>query len=117
MHSKALIIVTHIYAGVLLFVTRDSYSMEDRATAILNMRRHVRARFTDVRNNNTVAKEMWLFIQSVTNPNTVILDTAQISPIKRPKKRRKGDESEDDDDYKPEPVKHLGKSVKTRARQ
>ena len=97
---------------------RESYSVEDCAAAILNMRRHVRARFTDVRNNNTVAKELWLFIQSITNPESVVLDTVQISPIKsRTKKRRIGDQSDNDDDYKPEPVRHLGKIAKTRAKR
>ena len=110
-----MIVVT--YAGVLLFVMREPYSIEDRAAAILNMRRHVRTRFTDVRNNNTVAKEMWLFIQSIMSPETVILDTVQISPMKsKSRKRKKGDQSDDDDDYKPEPVKHLGKIVKTRTK-
>ena len=117
MYANALITVTHTYAGVLLFVMRESYSVEDRAAAILNMRRHVRARFTDVRNNNTVAKELWLFIQSITNPESVVLDTVQISPIKRSKKRRKGDLSDNDDDYKPEPVRHLGKITKTRTKR
>ena len=117
MYVNALVTVTHTYAGVLLFVMRESYSVEDCAAAILNMRRHVRARFTDVRNNNTVAKELWLFIQSITNPESVVLDTLQISPIKRSKKRRKGDLSDNDDDYKPEPVKHLGKITKTRAKR
>lgn len=73
------------------------YSYEERAKAILDMRKHVRTKFKDVRNNSAVGKELWNFVRSIEHPGSVDLDQVLIPPKSR--KKRKGADSDGDDEY------------------
>jgi hypothetical protein len=89
--------------------------IEQRADAIFRLRKAVRSEFKDIRNNSTVAKSMWNFIDTVDMNTTSALFNGYSEPSKG-KKKRKAD-SDEEDEYRPEPIKALGKTPSTRAKQ
>jgi hypothetical protein len=107
--------------GVLIYVLRKETS-EDRATAIYNLRKAVRAQFADIRNNNVVGKAMWGFVSSLrSNPSSLLLrgnGPGNYAENGRGKRRRKaGQDDSDNEEYRPTPIKNLGKTPKTRSKQ
>lgn len=81
--------------------------------AIHHLRTTVREEFQDIRNNTIVGKAMWLIINELTQNHTSSL--AYRDPSGRSRRKRKA-ESGDTDEYRPEPVKSLGKGLKTRSK-
>jgi hypothetical protein len=67
--------------------------------------------------NTKVGKAMWAIINHLqVNPNApVYLDHQPEKSAAKKRKRIKGDSS--DDEYKPDPVRHIGKPLKTRGRK
>jgi len=109
--------------GVLLHVLRHE-SQEARAKAVLHMRLRIREQFRDIRNNTFVGKAMWAFIDSVTGPaglkvldhrNGYSMDFEPTPSAKGRKKRQRDDEEEDE--YRPSPIKSLGKGAATRSQR
>jgi hypothetical protein len=101
--------------GALLFVMRD-YSHQGRAQTILNMRLFIRDKFRDVRNNGVVGKALWMYIRSITEPGSVSLDDVMLTQAKPSKRKRKAGDEDDEDEYKPSPIKSLGSAAKTRSK-
>ena len=90
--------------------------IEQKADAILRLRKSIRAEFKDIRNNNVVAKSMWSFVNTLgTNTSTALFNG--VGETSRGKKKRKAEDNDDDDDYKPEPIQALGKIPTTRSKQ
>lgn len=72
--------------------------------------------FKDIRNNTTVGKALWSHIGSLKQNPTRWLTSGSEEHTKG--KRKKRIETEDDDDeFRPDPVKSIGKPVKTRAKK
>ncbi|KAI6046100.1 hypothetical protein EDC04DRAFT_1872864 [Pisolithus marmoratus] len=109
--------VEFVFIGALLFVL-DDRTYEERANAILHMRLRIREQFRDVRNNGQVGKALWKFIDSVTGPSGLrILGNSSQSIRAAPsssKKRKQLDE--DEEDYRPSPVRSLGQGIGTRTK-
>ena len=102
-------------SGVLLFVMRKR-PIEQRADAIFRLRKAVRAEYKDIRNNSTVAKSMWHFINTMdmSTPNALFNGYGDTS---KGKKKRKAESDEEEDEYRPQPIKSLGKTPSTRSKQ
>ncbi|EIW83162.1 hypothetical protein CONPUDRAFT_121609 [Coniophora puteana RWD-64-598 SS2] len=115
--------VEFVFIGVLLHVLRHE-SQEARAKAVLRMRLRIREQFHDVRNNTTVGKALWAFIDSVTGPAGLkVLDRGngypmdiEPTPSAKGRKRRQRDH-EEEDEYRPSPIKSLGKAATTRSQR
>jgi|SRR6266550_3185038 len=96
--------------GVLLYKLRNR-SREERALAIHHLRTTIREEFQDIRNNTIVGKAMWIIINELTQNHTSSLAYRDSG---RSRRKRKADEGTDE--YRPEPIKTLGKGVKTRSK-
>ncbi|KIL68045.1 hypothetical protein M378DRAFT_191070 [Amanita muscaria Koide BX008] len=108
--EKRLAPVEFVFIGVLLYILRNR-SREDRGAAIYHLRTAVRAEFKDIRNNSLVSRAMWGYIHDMTkNP------TSSFAYRDNNKSRKKRKADDDGDEYRPEPVKTLGKAVKTRSK-
>ncbi|KAI6000605.1 hypothetical protein EDD15DRAFT_2193192 [Pisolithus albus] len=109
--------VEFVFIGTLLYILYDR-SYEARANAVLHMRLRIREQFRDVRNNGLVGKALWKIIDNITGPSgSQILGSNQHSiytPSSSAKKRKQLDE--DEDDYRPSPVRSLGQGTRTRAK-
>ncbi|PPQ98551.1 hypothetical protein CVT24_004042 [Panaeolus cyanescens] len=105
--------VEFIFIGVLLYCLK-SESRKVQSQAILTLRQTVRQEFRDIRNNSTVAKAFWSHIRVLENDPTtrLIPNTEGQSSVAKGKRKRKDD---NDDEYRPLPVKSLGKTAKTRS--
>jgi len=103
------------YLGVLLFVMRKR-PIEQRADAILRLRKSIRSEFKDIRNNSTVAKSMWNLINTMDMSTTTALFNGY-GETSKGKKKRKADTDEEEDEYRPQPIKVLGKTPSTRSKQ
>jgi hypothetical protein len=90
--------------------------IEQRAEAILRMRKAIRAEFKDIRNNSTVAKSMWNFINTV-DMNTPSALYNGYGETSKGKKKRKADTDDEEDEYRPQPIKSFGKTPSTRSKQ
>lgn len=101
-------------SGVLLYVMRKR-PIEQRADGILRLRKAVRSEFKDIRNNNTVAKSMWNFINTMdmTTTNALFNGYGESSKGKR---KRRANTDEEEDEYRPQPIKTLGKTPSTRSK-
>lgn len=106
--------VEFIFIGVLLYVMRKR-PIEQRADGILRLRKAVRSEFKDIRNNNTVAKSMWNFINTMdmTTTNALFNGYGESSKGKR---KRRANTDEEEDEYRPQPIKTLGKTPSTRSK-
>jgi hypothetical protein len=100
--------------GVLLFVMRKR-TIEQKADAIFRLRKAIRSEFKDIRNNSTVAKSMWNFINTVDMNTTSALFNGHGEKSKGKKRRAESDEEEDE--YRPQPIKTLGKNPSTRSKR
>ena len=98
--------------GVLLYKLRNR-SRDERAEAIYYLRKSVREEFKDIRNNGVVGKAMWAFINELCQNPTSSL--AYRDPSSKSRRKRKAD-PEDTDEYRPEPIRTLGKGLKTRSK-
>lgn len=65
--------------GVLLFVMAHA-SKEDRAKAVLDLRKNVRSKHKDVRMNTNCAKTIWAFIVNIQNGLSSAEDSETPSP-------------------------------------
>ncbi|KAH7913136.1 hypothetical protein BJ138DRAFT_1059555 [Hygrophoropsis aurantiaca] len=107
--------VEFVFIGILLYILRDS-SFAERAKAIYHMRLRIREQFVDIRNNSTVGKALWNYVDSVTGPQGLrVLDSGINAPGSSSKSRKRRYASDEDDDYRPSPVKSLGQATKTRS--
>lgn len=107
--------VEFLFVGVLLYTLRGA-SLEDRAKAIHILRKSVRSEFKDIRNNSVVGKAMWKHVGDLAvNPTSSGIFGGSSSSGKG-RKKRKVDYSEVDEEYRPEPVRSLGKPLKIRPR-
>ncbi|KAF8640100.1 hypothetical protein AX17_001338 [Amanita inopinata Kibby_2008] len=111
--GKRLAPVEFVFIGVLLFLFHDKSSQE-RAKAIYHLRVAVRHDFKDIRNNNVVGKAMWSYINNLTVRPTSPLIARDAKPLN--KARRKREPEDDGDEYRPEPVRNLGKGLQTRSK-
>jgi len=103
-------------AGVLLFVLRKQ-SHEVKARAIYSLRRTIREEFKDIRNNSNVGKAMWRHINSLNDrPNEPLKPNFTLLPSAA-KRKRMGKDDEDEDEFRPKPIKSVGRPPKTRAKQ
>lgn len=102
--------------GVLLFVMRKR-PIEQKADAIFRLRKTIRSEFKDIRNNSTVAKSMWNFINTVDMNTTSALFNGHGERSKGKKKRRAESDEEEEDEYRPQPIKTLGKNPSTRSKR
>ncbi|KAF8351390.1 hypothetical protein F5887DRAFT_1194897, partial [Amanita rubescens] len=109
--GKRLAPVEFVFVGVLLYKLRNR-SREERAVAIHHLRTTIREEFQDIRNNTIVGKAMWIIINELTQNHTSSLAYRDSGRSRR--KRKAGDP--DTDEYRPEPIKALGKGVKTRSK-
>lgn len=101
--------------GVLLYVLRKE-SIEDQAHAIHNLRTAVREQHDDIRNNGKVGKSMWDFIRTIrVNPTGPLIFRSSGGPVNQDFKKRKRKAGDEDEEYRPQPIKSLSKPVKTRA--
>ena len=98
--------------GVLLYKLRNR-PREERASAIYHLRKRIRDEFKDIRNNGVVGKVMWAIINELGQNHTSSL--AYRDPSTKSRRKRKAD-NEDADEYRPDPIKSLGKAVKTRSK-
>ncbi|KAJ7638889.1 hypothetical protein FB45DRAFT_904165 [Roridomyces roridus] len=96
--------------GVLLYVLRRS-SSEEKARAVHHLRSEIRRQFpSQVRFNAMVGAALWKLINDLKqHPIT------PATPGSTSKRRRKMSESEDEE-YRPAPVKSIGKGRQTRSR-
>lgn len=104
------------HKAVLLYQLRG-YTKDARAKAIYHLRKSIREQFADVRMNTKVGKAMWAIIDSLqVNPNAPVhLDHQPEKHVGKKRKRNNRLDSSDDE-YRPEPVRHIGKPLKTRGR-
>ncbi|KAF9446940.1 hypothetical protein P691DRAFT_672497 [Macrolepiota fuliginosa MF-IS2] len=114
--TKRIAPVEFVFIAVLLYQLRG-YSKEARARAIYHLRKSIREQFVDVRMNTKVGKAMWVIINSLqVNPNAPVhLDHQPEKPVAK-KRKRGGRVESDGDEYKPEPMRNIGKPLKTRGR-
>jgi hypothetical protein len=98
--------------GVLLYALRHR-TYEERANAIFDMRSYIRGQFRDIRTNTAVGKALWSYIDSVVKGSHLSSGMIASSEGRRGGKRKKRDE---DDEYRPQPVRGLGPAPKTRTR-
>ncbi|KAF8745958.1 hypothetical protein AX14_004253 [Amanita brunnescens Koide BX004] len=110
--GKRLAPVEFVFIGVLLYKLRNR-SRDERAEAIYYLRKSVREEFKDIRNNGVVGKAMWAFINELCQNPTSSL--AYRDPSSKSRRKRKAD-PEDTDEYRPEPIRTLGKGLKTRSK-
>jgi len=87
-------------------------SME-RAKAVLHLRTEIRKEFLDVRMNGKVGAKLWELINHLKDYPTVSPASAPVASTSR-RKRRMSDDS--DGEYRPSPIKSLGKGRQTRRR-
>lgn len=84
------------------------------------MRLRIREQFRDVRNNGNVGKALWNFIDSLMGPSGLKILSANktytIAPPSSQRKRKKGVDSDEDEEYHPLPVRNLSQAVKTRGK-
>ncbi|KAJ7754231.1 hypothetical protein DFH07DRAFT_868609 [Mycena maculata] len=110
--GKKLAPVEFVFIAVLLYVLRKVTSLE-RAKAVYHLRTDIREEFLDVRMNNKVGAAMWKLINHLRyNPTTSISGASAASTSRR--KRRMSDS---DGEYRPSPIKSLGKGRQTRSRR
>ncbi|KAF9567353.1 hypothetical protein CPC08DRAFT_703258 [Agrocybe pediades] len=107
--------VEFIFIGVVLYVLRK-HTYEVKARAIFSLRTAIREEFKDIRNNSSVGRAMWMHIQSlVARPNEPLKPNyANLPPAKR---KRVAADDQDDDEFRPVPIKSVGKAPKTRAKK
>lgn len=96
------------------------HSHRERANAILHMRLRIREQFHDVRNNASVGRALWNFIDSLMGPSGLKVLSGNknytIAPSTSQRKRKKEADEEADEEYHPSPVRNLSQSVKTRGK-
>ncbi|KAF8897611.1 hypothetical protein BD779DRAFT_1432544 [Infundibulicybe gibba] len=112
--KKRIAPVEFIFLGVLLFLLRH-VDISDRASALYQLRRQIREQFTDIRNNTITQRVIWNIIDELEHDPTGKGKT--VSSKAKGKRKRQGvkDDSEEEE-YRPEPVRNLGKTPKTRSR-
>jgi hypothetical protein len=108
----SMLTVKNFLLGVLLYALRDR-TYEERANAIFDMRSYIRGQFRDIRTNTAVGKALWSYIDSVVKGSHLSSGLIASSEGRRGGKRKKRDE---DDEYRPQPVRGLGPAPKTRTR-
>ncbi|KAF8913972.1 hypothetical protein CPB84DRAFT_1758056 [Gymnopilus junonius] len=106
--------VEFIFMGVLLYVLRkENYDVQ--AKAIYRLRQTIRQEFKDIRNNSDVGKAMWKHIDTLRHkPNTLLKPNE--SNV-RNKRKRNSIHNEEEEEFRPKPMKGIGKPLKTRAKQ
>ncbi|KAJ7507902.1 hypothetical protein B0H11DRAFT_2314839, partial [Mycena galericulata] len=104
--------VEFVYIGVLLYVLRKATSME-RAKAVYHLRTDLRNQYSDVRLNTKVGAAFWALINHLKHNPTISASGAQVASTSR-RKRRMSEDS--DGEYRPTPIKKLGKGRQTRSR-
>ncbi|KAF9492791.1 hypothetical protein BDN71DRAFT_1591415 [Pleurotus eryngii] len=80
--------VEFVFIGVLLFVMAHA-SKDDRARAVLDLRKNVRSKHKDVRMNTNCVKTIWTFIMNIQEGLSSAEDSETPSP-RSCSKRRKG---------------------------
>ncbi|KAJ3570206.1 hypothetical protein NP233_g4563 [Leucocoprinus birnbaumii] len=115
--NKRIAPVEFVFIAVLLYQLRG-YSKDARAKAIYHLRTSIREQFADVRMNTKVGKAMWAIINSL-QVNPVAPVHLDHRPVVKPGKKRKRNNRTDssDDEYKPDPVRNIGKPLKTRGKK
>ncbi|TFK75833.1 hypothetical protein BDN72DRAFT_831277 [Pluteus cervinus] len=110
--GKRLAPVEFIFIGVLLYVLRTE-NIQNQATAIHSLRQGIRAQYQDIRNNSTVGKSLWELVKRLRANPTGQLAGSGHTKVEKGRKKRKL--SPTDEEYRPQPVRHLTKGLKTRA--
>ena len=88
---------------------------ERRAEEILQMRKHIRSRFTDVRMRSDIIKALWTFVHGVSERMDSAQGSRGASGSKKRKSRRKeaSDSEGDDGEYQTQPKNtQMGKRSK-----
>lgn len=89
---------------------------ENQAAAIFILRTTVRQEFADIRNNTNVGRALWSYIQSLKRHPTRMPRTGiEIAP--KGKRKRNTGVHEDDDEFRPQPIRAIGRPAKTRAKK
>lgn len=107
--------VEFIFIGVLLYVLRrEAREVQGRAIHIL--RYTIRKEFKDIRNNSDVGRALWKHINELrASPETwPILGQSKAAAKKRKRAAGRNDDDDDDGEFRPQPVRSMGKPVKTR---
>ncbi|EKM80113.1 hypothetical protein AGABI1DRAFT_38315 [Agaricus bisporus var. burnettii JB137-S8] len=113
--NKRIAPVEFVFIAVLLYQLRK-YNKQARAKAIYNLRKSIREQFVDIRMNTKVMKVLWSIIHSLQVEPTAAVHVEEEKPLGR--KRKRGDKaSESDDEYRPDPVRQIGKPLKTRGKR
>ncbi|CDO77687.1 hypothetical protein BN946_scf184969.g38 [Trametes cinnabarina] len=93
-----------VFTGVLLYALRD-WTYEDLASAIYNMRNHIRSKYQDIRMRNDIIRDLWSFIEETADSDEVPQRTNKVaSSSKKGRKSRARKNADDDDmdmDYRP----------------
>ena len=117
-HSKLMHGLTlSLREGVLLYVLRRE-EREVQARAIHILRYTIRKEFKDIRNNSDVGRALWKHVNELrASPDTWPIPGQPKNAAKK-RKRASGRNDDDDDDgeFRPQPVRSMGKPVKTRKR-
>ncbi|KAJ6539424.1 hypothetical protein B0H19DRAFT_1315289 [Mycena capillaripes] len=109
--NKRIAPVEFVFIGVLIYVLRRR-TTEERAQAVYHLRTDVRQEFLDIRLNSAVGAGLWRLIRHLKHNPTISISGAPVASAS--KRKRKMSE---DSDYRPSPIKSLGKNPKTRSRQ
>ncbi|PPQ94044.1 hypothetical protein CVT25_009892 [Psilocybe cyanescens] len=108
--------VEFIFIGVMLYVLRRE-AYETQAKAIYSLRRTIRLEFKDIRNNSDVGRAMWRHINELRErPHSSLSASHSNMTSSKAKRKRPSGNEDDDDEFRPKPIKSLGKPVKTRAK-
>ncbi|PCH43474.1 hypothetical protein WOLCODRAFT_25940 [Wolfiporia cocos MD-104 SS10] len=103
--------IEFVFIGVLLYATRDIPN-DQRAEDLLEMRRHVRKRFPDVRSRSDIVRCIWDYVQTVVDRNDMEASYSRSTGGKRRAQRQRSLDV-DMEDY--DTAKQVGK--RTRARR
>ena len=113
-HSKSMHWLTRSFRqGVLLYVLRR----EDRnvqARAIYILRHTIRKEFKDIRNNPDVGKALWKHVNELrAHPYAWPIPCQTKTAAKKRKRTARNDDDDGDSEFRPPPVRSIGRPVKT----
>ena len=93
------------------------FTQEARAEAIYNLRRNIREQFVDIRANGQVTKALWKLVNEQLAQGQTLARNSHLPSQKKAKRKRKARDDSDvetEDEYRPEPIRSLGRGPRTR---